>query len=108
MGPGPAHSFGYEVLVAHPLGPIVWYQPSFDSCNRTCRIWLGDPSRVPGPPESQFQILGHPSQSGGACRLTVQDQANRLHDSESPKGTCVHSLEPDPRFPGPQGYSSKY
>jgi hypothetical protein len=71
-------------------------------------IWPGKPSRVPGPPESQFQILGHPSQSGGACRLTVRDQVKRLHGSGPPQGTCVHSLEPDPRFSDPQGYSSKY
>jgi hypothetical protein len=24
-----------------------------------------------------------------------------------PQGTCVYSLEPDPRFPGPQGYSTQ-
>jgi hypothetical protein len=63
---------------------------------------------VPGLPESQFQILGHPLQSGGACRLTVLDQAKRLHGSGPPQGMCVHSLESDPRFPDPQGYSSKY
>jgi hypothetical protein len=71
-------------------------------------ICPGKPSRVSGPPESQFHILGHPSQSGGECRLTVWDQAKRLHGSGPPQGTCVHSLEPDPRFPDPQGYSSKY
>jgi hypothetical protein len=48
---------------------------------------------VLGPPEPHFQILGHPLQSGGSCRLTVRDQAKRLHGSGPPQ--C---LEPDPRF----------
>ena len=82
-----------------PIGPIVWYQPSFDSRNRTCRIESGKPSHMTGPPESQLQILGHPSQSGGACGLRVRNQAKRLHGSGPPQETCVHSLEPDPRFP---------
>jgi hypothetical protein len=63
---------------------------------------------MPGPLESQFQILGHPSQSGGACRLRVRDHAKRLHSSRLPQEMCVHSLEPDPRLPDPQEYSSKY
>jgi hypothetical protein len=91
-----------------PIGPIVWYRLSFDSRNRTCRIYPGEPSRVPGPPESQLQILRHPSQSGGAFRLRVRNQAKRLHGSGPPQETCVHSLGPDPRFLDPQGYSSKY
>jgi hypothetical protein len=53
---------------------------------------------VPRPPKSQLQTLGHPSQSGGACRLRVQNQAKRLHGSIPPQETCVHSLGPDPRF----------
>jgi hypothetical protein len=63
---------------------------------------------MPGPLESQFQILGDPSQSGGAHRLRVQDHAKRLHRSGPPQETCVHSLEPDPRLSDPQDYSSKY
>jgi hypothetical protein len=56
---------------------------------------------MPGPLESEFQILGHPSQSGGACMLRVRDHAKRLHSSGPPQETCVHSLEPDPRLPDP-------
>jgi hypothetical protein len=63
---------------------------------------------VSGPPGSQLQILGHPSQSGGACRLRVRDQAKRLHSSGPPQGTYVRSLGPDPRLLNPQDYSSKY
>jgi hypothetical protein len=66
------------------------------------------PIRVSGPPRSQLQILGHPSQSGGACRLRVRDQAKRLHSSGPPQETCVRSLELDPRLLDPQDYSSKY
>jgi hypothetical protein len=63
---------------------------------------------VSGPPGPRFQILGHLSQSGGVCRLTVRDQAKRLHDSGPPQGTSIHSLEPDPRLSDPHDYSSKY
>jgi hypothetical protein len=42
------------------------------------------------------------------CRLRVQDHAKQLHSSGPPQETCVHSLEPDPRLPDPQIYSSKY
>jgi hypothetical protein len=38
----------------------------------------------------------------------VRDQAKRLHGSEAPQETSVHSLEPDPRLPDAQDYSSKY
>jgi hypothetical protein len=42
------------------------------------------------------------------CRLTVRDQAKQLHGSGPPRETSIHSLEPDPRLPNPQDYSSKY
>jgi hypothetical protein len=61
-----------------------------------------------GPPGPRFQILGHPSQSGGACRLTLRNQAKRLHGFGPPQETSIHSLEPDPRLSDPQDYSSKY
>jgi hypothetical protein len=63
---------------------------------------------VSGPLGPRFQILGHPSQSGGVCRLTVRDQAKRLHGSEPPQETSIHSLEPEPRLSDPQDSSSKY
>jgi hypothetical protein len=53
---------------------------------------------VSGPPGPRFLILGHLSQSGGACRLTVQNQAMRLHDFGPPQETSIHSLELDPRL----------
>jgi hypothetical protein len=71
-------------------------------------IYTGKPIHVFGPPGSQLQILGHPSQSGRACRLRVRDHAKRLHSSGPPQGTCVRFLEPYPRLPDPQDYSSKY
>jgi hypothetical protein len=58
----------------------------------------GKPIHMSGPPRLQFQILGHPSQSGGACRLRVRDQAKRLHSSGPTQGACVHSLELDSRL----------
>jgi hypothetical protein len=54
-----------------------------------------------GPLGSQFQILGHPLQSGGACRLRLRDQAKQLHGSGPLQETSIHSLELDPRLPGP-------
>jgi hypothetical protein len=30
--------FWLESVSSTPIGPTVWYLPSFDSCNRTCRI----------------------------------------------------------------------
>jgi hypothetical protein len=63
---------------------------------------------MPGPPGSQLQMLGHPSQSGGACSLRVRNQAKRLHSSGPPKETSVHSLELYLRLPDPQYYSSIY
>jgi hypothetical protein len=49
LGPRPAHSFGFEVFRSTPIGPTIWYLSSFDSCNRTCRIWPGKSSRMPRP-----------------------------------------------------------
>jgi hypothetical protein len=38
LGPGPAHSFDFEVFRSTPIGPTIWYLSSFDSCNRTYMI----------------------------------------------------------------------
>jgi hypothetical protein len=42
------------------------------------------------------------------CRLTVRDQAKRLHGSGQPQETGAHFPELDPRLSDPQNYSSKY
>jgi hypothetical protein len=60
------------------------------------------------PLDRGSKILGHPSQDGGACRLTVRDQVEQLLGSGPPQETSVHSLELDPRLSDPQDYSSKY
>jgi hypothetical protein len=54
-----------------------------------------------GPIGSQLQILGYSWQSGGACRLRVQNQAKQLHSSRPLQETSTHSLELDPRLPDP-------
>jgi hypothetical protein len=56
---------------------------------------------MPGPTGSQFQILGHPLQSGGACRPRVRNHAKQQHSSGPLQETSVHSLELDPRLPDP-------
>jgi hypothetical protein len=56
---------------------------------------------MPGPTGSQFQILGYPLQSGGACRLRVQNHAKQLHSSGPLQETSAHSLELDPMLPDP-------
>jgi hypothetical protein len=55
------------------------------------------------PPESQFHILGHPSQSGGACRLTVRDQAKRLTRLRTTPGDVRPFSRTGPQVPGPIG-----
>jgi hypothetical protein len=56
---------------------------------------------MPGPTGSQFQILGHPLQSGGGCRLRVRNHAKQLHSSGPLQETSAHSLEMDPRLSNP-------
>jgi hypothetical protein len=59
------------------------------------------PSRMPGPTGSQFQILGCPLQSDGACTLRVQNHAKRLHNSGPLQETSAHSLELVHKLPDP-------
>jgi hypothetical protein len=54
-----------------------------------------------GPTGSQFQILGCPLQSGGACRLRVRNHAKRLHNFGPLQETSAHSLELVRRLPDP-------
>jgi hypothetical protein len=82
---------------------MIWYLSSFDLCNRTCRIKPRKLRRMPGLTGPRFQILGYPLQSGEVCRLRVQNQAKRLHDSGPLQGTSTHSLEVDPSLPDPFG-----
>jgi hypothetical protein len=56
---------------------------------------------MPEPTGSQFQILGHPLQSGGVCRPRVRNHAKQLHSSGPLQETSAHSLELDPRLLGP-------
>jgi hypothetical protein len=44
------------------------------------------PSYVFGPPGWWLQVLRHLPQGGGVCRLTVRDQAERLHGFLTPPG----------------------
>jgi hypothetical protein len=56
---------------------------------------------MPGPIGSQFQILGYPLQSGGACRLRVRNHAKQLHNSGPLQEASAHSLELVRRLPDP-------
>jgi hypothetical protein len=56
---------------------------------------------MPGPIGSQFQILGYSLQSGGVCRLRVQNHAKHLHSSGPLQETSAHSLELDPNLLDP-------
>jgi hypothetical protein len=57
-------------------------------------------SRTPGcwTHRTIVPILRYPSQNGGLCRLTVRDQAKRLHCFGPFYGTSSRSLEPAPRL----------
>jgi hypothetical protein len=70
----------------------------------TCIHFSRTGPKVPGPTGLQFHVLGYLSQSGGACRLRVRNQAKRLHSSGPPQGTSTHSLELAPRLPDPPAF----
>jgi hypothetical protein len=48
-----------------------------------------------GPPGWWLQVLRHLPQGGGVCRLTVRDQAERLHGFRTAQEASARSSEPD-------------
>jgi hypothetical protein len=56
-----------------------------------------------GPPGWWLQVLRHLPQGGGVCRLTVRDQAERLHGFRTPQETSARYLEPDLQVVGRTG-----
>jgi hypothetical protein len=62
------------------------------------------PSCVFGPPGWWLQVLGHLPQGVGVCRLTLRDQAERLHGFQTPpQETSSRSSELDLQVVGRTG-----
>jgi hypothetical protein len=61
-----------------------------------------------GPPGWWLQVLRHLPQGGGVCRLTVRDQAERLHGFGPPRRQVPILQSRTSRLLDAQDYSFKY